>query len=161
LDGRGFTKLTKETLALDRPFDDRFRNAMIETVCHLMNCGFKVTYGYTQSDEISLLFDRNENTFGRKTRKLLSVLAAEASARFTQAMGVIGVFDCRIIPLPNEALVVDYFRWRAEDAGRNSLSAWCYWTLRKNGASVSEATRYLEGRSVADKNQFLFERGIN
>jgi tRNA(His) guanylyltransferase len=33
--------------------------------------------------------------------------------------------------------------------------------LRKNGSSVSEATRYLEGKSVADKNQFLFEHGIN
>jgi len=161
LDGRGFTRLTKELLPLERPFDEAFRDAMIETVSHLMNCGFKVSYGYCQSDEISILFDKNENGFARKTRKLLSVLSGEASAKFTGVMGVMGVFDCRIIPLPTEQLVVDYFRWRAEDASRNALNAWCYWTMRKNGASIAEATKRLDGKSVADKNQFLFENGIN
>jgi tRNA(His) guanylyltransferase len=161
LDGRGFTRLTKELLPLERPFDERFRNAMISTTTHLMDCGFKVNYGYTQSDEISLLLDKGESAFGRKTRKLISIMAGEASANFTHAMGTQGVFDCRIIPLPTDDLVIDYFRWRGEDAHRNSLSAWCYWTLRKNGGSVSEATRALQGLSVADKNEILFQHGIN
>jgi tRNA(His) 5'-end guanylyltransferase len=161
LDGRSFTRLTKELLPLERPFDERFRDAMISTVTHLMENGFKVRYGYTQSDEISLLLDKDENAFGRRTRKLISILAGEASARFTQAIGALGVFDCRIIPLPAEDLVVDYFRWRGEDAHRNSLSAWCYWTLRKNGLSIADATRSLQGLSVADKNNLLFEQGIN
>lgn len=161
LDGRGFTRLTKESLPLERPFDETFRDAMIKTVAHLMNCGFKIIYGYCQSDEISILFDKNENAFGRKTRKILSVLSGEASAMFTSQMGAIGVFDCRIIPLPSDDLVVDYFRWRAEDASRNALNAWCYWMLRKNGASVAEATQQLEGKSMAEKNQILFENGVN
>lgn len=161
LDGRGFTRLTKELLTLERPFDERFKDSMIETVKHLMNCGFKVSYGYTESDEISLLFDMNENGFGRKTRKLVSILAGEASATFTQTMGAIGVFDCRIIPLPNEGLVVDYFRWRAEDANRNALNAWCYWKLREKGFSVAEATSSLEGKSIGEKNELLFQFGIN
>lgn len=161
LDGRGFTKLTKESLPLNRPFDEQFRDAMIDTVSHIMDCGFKIVYGYTQSDEISVLFAKDENAFARKTRKLLSILAGEASATFTQCIGTIGVFDCRIIPLPTKDLVVDYFRWRSEDANRNALNAWCYWTLRKNGSTVAEATRYLEGKSVGDKNQLLFENGIN
>jgi tRNA(His) guanylyltransferase len=100
LDGRSFTRLTKELLPLDKPFDEKFRDTMIETVTHLMNCGFKIIYGYTQSDEISLLLDKNENVFSRKTRKILSILAGEASAKFTRSMGEMGVFDCRIIPLP-------------------------------------------------------------
>lgn len=161
LDGRGFTKLTKESLPLDRPFDLLFREAMIEVVKHLMDCGFKITYGYTQSDEISLLFNMNENGFGRKTRKLISILAGEASARFTQAIGTLAVFDCRIISLPNDDLVADYFRWRAEDAGRNALNAWCYWKLRDNGFTVANAAKHLEGKSVAEKNEILFGYGIN
>jgi tRNA(His) guanylyltransferase len=161
LDGRSFTRLTKELLDLDKPFDEKFRDAMIETTTHLMSCGFKIIYGYCQSDEISLLFDRSKNSFGRKTRKLLSVLAGEASATFTREMNAIGVFDCRIIPLPTEDLVVDYFRWRAEDAGRNALSAWCYRTLRKTGATMAQATKCLDGKSAEDKNQLLFEQGIN
>lgn len=29
---------------------------VVSTAEHLMNCGFRVVYGYKQSDEISLLF---------------------------------------------------------------------------------------------------------
>ena len=58
-------------------------------------------------------------------------------------------------------LVKDYFRWRQEDAHRNALNAHCYWMLRKKGASVSEATQALEGKSVAYKNELLFRNGIN
>jgi tRNA(His) 5'-end guanylyltransferase len=134
---------------------------MIETVKHLMDCGFKITYGYTESDEISLLFDKEENGFNRKTRKLISILAGEASATFTKAMGCIGVFDCRLIPLPTNDLVIDYFRWRAEDSNRNALNAWCYWKLRESGFTVEEATSKLKGKSIGEKNELLFQLGIN
>ena len=80
LDGRGFTRLTKEDMKFEAPFDVHFREYMVETVRHLMNCGFNIVYGYTQSDEISLLFHRDDNTFGRNTRKINSILAGEASA---------------------------------------------------------------------------------
>lgn len=161
LDGRGFTKLTKEILPLERPFDVRFRDAMIETVTHLMKCGFKIRYGYTESDEISLLFDKDESSFARKYRKLISILAGEASARFTQEIGSIGVFDARVVPLPNKDLVIDYFQWRAEDASRNALNAWCYWNLRKKGLTAGAATQTLESKSIAEKNEMLFLSGIN
>jgi hypothetical protein len=37
----------------------------------------------------------------------------------------------------------------------------CYWLLRKQGLSDREATTRLEGRSVADRNELLFQNGIN
>jgi len=66
LDGRGFTRLTKEVHQFEAPFDIRFRDHMTHTVEHLMNCGFRVAYGFTQSDEISLLFHRKESLFERQ-----------------------------------------------------------------------------------------------
>lgn len=161
LDGRGFTKLTKENLPLEAPFDIRFRDYMIATLSHLMTCGFKFRYGYTESDEISLLFDLEENAFGRKTRKLVSLLAAEASAKFSLLINQVASFDCRISQLPRRQDVVDYFRWRNEDAHRNSLNAYCYWTLRKKGLSPKEASDKILGLSVAQKNEMLFQEGIN
>lgn len=161
IDGRGFTRLTKEIHKFEPPFDERFRNHMIETVKHLMNCGFRVLYGYTQSDEISLLFHRDEALFDRKLRKYDSVLAGEASAAFSLRLGAHASFDCRISQLPNEQLVVDYFRWRQEDAARNALNGHCYWALRKQGQSVKAATSALLRLSVADKNELLFKMGIN
>lgn len=52
-------------------------------------------------------------------------------------------------------------RQRNEDAHRNALNAHCYWHLRKQGRSAREASDYLLGNSVADKNRFLFQEGIN
>lgn len=161
LDGRIFTKLTKEVCQFEAPFDVRFRDLMVKTVLHLMDCGFRVVYGFTESDEISLLFHPEDRTFGRKVRKINSTLAGEASAAFSLALGRIAVFDCRVIPLPNRERVKDYFVWRQEDAHRNALNAWCYWTLRKEGNSKLKATEYLQGRTTAFKNELLFERGIN
>lgn len=161
IDGRGFTRLTKEKHNFNRPFDERFRDIMVETVKHLMQCGFNVVYGFTESDEISLLFELNDNTFSRKTRKFNSVLAGEASAKFSVLLGEIGAFDCRISQLPRPQDVEDYFRWRNEDAHRNALNAHCYWLLREQGKNATQATKEIEGKSIAYKNELLFGNGIN
>ncbi len=161
LDGRGFTRLTKDVHEFEAPFDERFRDLMIHTTTVLMESGFRTVYGYTQSDEISILLHRDEDSFARKERKLNSLLAGEASAAFSLQLGATGVFDSRVCQIPNVEFVRDYFRWRHEDANRNALNAHCYWIQRREGASVQAATNSLKGMSVAAKNEFLFQRGIN
>jgi tRNA(His) guanylyltransferase len=126
-----------------------------------MNCGFRVIYAYTESDEISLLFDPEERLFGRKLRKYNSTLAGEASARFSLLLGKLATFDCRISQLPGAGLVVDYFRWRNEDAARNALNAYCYWTSRQQGLDERASTELVLGLSTSQKNELLFDRGIN
>ena len=162
LDGRSFTRLTKEICKFEAPFDERFRDMMIAAVHTLMErSGFRIVYGYTESDEISLLFHPEEKTFSRKVRKLNTTLAGEASAAFSLLLGQAATFDCRIIPLPNLKRVADYFAWRQEDSHRNSLNAHCYWALRRDGLSKQAATDQLTGKSVAFKNELLFQHGIN
>lgn len=161
IDGRSFTKLTKEIHQFETPFDERMRDIMVETTQHLMSCGFNVVFGYTQSDEISLLFHPDVSVFDRKLRKYNSILAGEASAKFSFLLGDVAAFDCRISELPTVNLVCDYFRWRNEDAHRNALNSHCYWLFRKQGQSVKEATKFLEKKSVAEKNELLWQNGIN
>lgn len=161
IDGRSFSRLTKEVCSFEAPYDERFRDMMVETVKHLMQCGFRVIYGYTQSDEISLLLHRDENSFNRKLRKYHSILAGEASAKFTSLLGMPAAFDCRICQLPDPERVVDYFRWRMADAHRNCLNSHCYWMLRKQGQEANAASTRLLGMSVSAKNELLFQNGIN
>ena len=161
LDGHGFTRLTKKEWNLAKPFDVRFRDCMIATLSHLMSCGFRIIYGYSQSDEISLLFHLDDATFGRKERKLLSILAAEASVAFSKAAERHAVFDCRLVPLPSEQYVIDYFRWRQEDAGRNSLNSYCYWQLRTDGFNPGDAQQQISGITNAQKSELLLSHGIN
>ena len=75
LDGNRFTRLTKEICNFEAPFDTHFRDMMVETVKALMNYGFRVIYGFTESDEISLLFHPDEDTFGRKCTGLFPLEA--------------------------------------------------------------------------------------
>ncbi len=162
IDGRSFSQLTRGTLGLVEPYDVALRDAMVATLRHLVvGTGFAILFGYTQSDELNILFRRDESLFGRKLRKYLSVLAGEASAKFSLEIGRMGVFDARISQLPHVEDVLDYFVWRQEDAHRNCLNAHAYWLLRGQGLSDREATERLEGVSVAERNELLFRHGKN
>ena len=161
VDGRNFTRLTKETMKYEAPYDARFRDAMVSAASRLMVAGTKATLAYTQSDEISLLLDLESIAFGRKERKIISIMAGEASAALTLAIGEPAVMDARLIQLPSFDLVLDYFRWRQEDALRNALNSHCYWKLRDDGMSPKQADAQLLGSSVAQKNELLFRYGVN
>ena len=162
LDGRGFTKLTKHSdLNLERPFDRRFNDAMVAPLKALMDDGFNAVYGYTQSDEISILLHLEDSTFNRKERKIITSHGSTASAYFTHVIGKPGSFDGRISQLPNLERVVDYFRWRQQDSIRNCLSAYCYWTARDQGLSGRTANNIFCRATTVDKKQFLSDRGIS
>lgn len=165
IDGRSFSQLTRGADgadSFDAPYDLRFRDAMVTTLEHLVtSSGFGVLFGYTQSDELSLLLRQGDSLFGRKERKLVSVLAGEASAKFALTLGRHAAFDARVCQLPNVDTVVDYFRWRYEDAHRNALNGHSYWLLRRQGLDDHTATEQLKGASVADRNELLFRAGIN
>lgn len=49
LDGRGFTRLTKEICKFEAPFDERFRDMMIQTTEAVMSCGFRVVYAFRKA----------------------------------------------------------------------------------------------------------------
>jgi len=170
LDGRGFSKLTLDR-GFDKPFDPRFRDAMVQTTEHLMDCGAQVVLGYTQSDEISLLLHPRCSAFGRRATKLSTVLAGEGSARLTLAFAAIGddaqlgagpgVLDCRLSVLPGRQRVVDYFLWRIGDAVRNGLNAHVYWALRNSGVSAADATERLSGMKPPAKHDLLHSLDLN
>jgi len=163
LDGRNFTRLTKEEWGLERPFDRLFSACMIGAASHVMDCGFRTVYAYTQSDEISLLLHREDVAFERKERKILSILASEATASFNSDLANItpGTFDARISQLPSSQDVVDYFRWRQSDAKRNARNAHVYWFLRDRvGLSPKRADSQASAMTYEAKRQFLSEHEI-
>jgi tRNA(His) 5'-end guanylyltransferase len=158
VDGHGFHRFTEGRF--ERPFDERFRDLMVATA-HALLESFQGAYAYTMSDEVSVLLSPSWDQFGRRLEKAVSLSAGLASATFTHACGERAWFDGRAWLGPGEAQAVDYFLWRQSDAARNALSAWCYWTLRKAGASVGEATRTLDGCPSRDQHDLLLHHGID
>jgi tRNA(His) 5'-end guanylyltransferase len=158
VDGRSFSRLTGSHF--EKPFDERFAGFMATAAENLLT-ELGGVYAYTESDEISVLLDPGWSLFGRSVEKLVSISASVATASFSLAAGLPGVFDSRVWLGTGVGDVVDYFAWRQADAARCALSGWCYWTLRSEGATARAATRELDGLDVSGKNELLHARGIN
>ena len=124
IDGRSFSSWTR---GLARPFDPGLSRAMVETTKTLVE-ETKARIGYTQSDEISLVFkaDRFESElfFDGKIQKLVSVLASLATAHFNALVpeliptktGKLAVFDARVWTVPNDEEAANVLLWREKDA---------------------------------------------
>lgn len=126
IDGKNFSKLTRN---LVRPYDERMGFAMQATTIWLMRYT-NACYGYTQSDEITLVWyhpePASEPWFGHKIQKMCSVLASAATARFTDIAGNLFddlvMFDCRVWNVPTEEEAANAVLWRTFDATKNSIS---------------------------------------
>jgi tRNA(His) guanylyltransferase len=158
VDGRGFSQLTAKRFA--KPFDEKFRDAMLAAARALFE-DFQGLYAYTESDEISLLLPPEWSMFDRELEKIVSVSAGIASGAFSLAIGEAVAFDGRVWLGGGEGAAVDYFLWRQSDATRCCLNGWCYWKLRQEGMKPRAAEALLAKQGFSEKNELLFQRGVN
>lgn len=158
VDGRSFSRFTERRFS--KPFDPEFSRLMTHTAEVLLT-EFGGSYGYTESDEISILLGPSFDLFGRGLEKMVSISAGIASSTFTAEFKDPVTFDSRVWIGATAADVIDYFSWRQTDALRCALNGWCYWTLRQAGKSARQATGELRGTSKTDKNELLFRYGVN
>ena len=162
LDGRAFHTYTS---GLRRPYDERLSRCMVETTRTLVE-KMHPAVGYTQSDEITLLFaadadnDESDLPFGGRFMKIATVLAGMASARFAvlaeelieERRGRLPHFDGRAWSVPTEADAVDAFRWRLGDARKNAASA---------AAQARFSHRELLGVGTSEKLRRLAAEGVD
>jgi tRNA(His) 5'-end guanylyltransferase len=157
LDGRAFTTFTAARFS--KPFDEAFRDAMVEAA-HALVEDFSSVYASTHSDEISAAFVPEWERFGRRLEKVVSVASGVVSAAFTHVVGDRAHFDARVWQAATENEVAEYFRWRQEDCTHCALHAWCYWTLCQSGLDGAAARHELEGKDRAEQNELLLRHGI-
>lgn len=135
LDGKSFHTLTK---TLDKPYDEDFSQAMTSTMWHLLRTVSNCVFGYTSSDEISLVLIEPsvmaDSWFDNRVSKLTSVIAAEASTFFRDYLrNTFGsrkkflpllsqaIFDARAFNIPKHD-IINYFLFRQRDSIRNAIS---------------------------------------
>jgi tRNA(His) guanylyltransferase len=143
IDGRSFSTFTKD---FKKPFDLRFYEAMRDTVSDLVT-EFNPVCGYTQSDEITLLwseFDASKGQtapFNGRLVKFASVLSGFTSVRFAHHLArqdfsgekeqsirakienPMHHFDCRVFNVPSRAEALNNMLWRQQhDCRRNSTT---------------------------------------
>lgn len=163
IDGRSFSRFTA---GFNRPYDLRITRAMVETTKYLTE-QTQARIGYTQSDEISLVWlqsiHESELIFNGKIAKLTSVLAGMASAAFmaqcrhdpaldARAMTLIPHFDCRVFQLPTLEEAANTFLWRERDATKNAVSM---------AARTFYSTKELFGKRASEMQEMMFQKGQN
>jgi tRNA(His) 5'-end guanylyltransferase len=131
LDGKGFHTFCK---GLKKPFDERLHKLMRRVMGSLME-RFGANLGYTQSDEITLVWfvdstSASEYVFDGRFQKMDSLLAAWASAVFNRELqsfilergGTTEIFDCRSFVVPNLLEAYHAVLWRQQDCTKNAIS---------------------------------------
>lgn len=179
IDGKAFHSFTK---GFARPYDELFAQCMWDTTVHLCENIGGCVFGYTQSDEISLvLVDyKNINTepwFGNNLQKIVSVSASMATYYFNDEFRrlvhkeafnesqssvtkahqesitqKLCVFDSRAFIIPREE-VLNYLYWRQTDCVRNSIQL---------AGQAYFSHSQLQNKSCNDIQEMLFqEHNIN
>lgn len=161
LDGRNFSTFTKD---MERPFDAQFHIAMCALTAFLVE-ETNANIGYTQSDEISLVFFntnyKSDHIFGGRKQKIESLLAGMASAFFMMQVQQSWPtklvdyphFDARAIALPNEVEAYNCIVWREQDATKNSVQLL--------GQAHYNRTRLMKMSNKAIQHALFTEHGIN
>lgn len=160
VDGKAFHTYLK---GADKPFDEGVMDAMkdaAKTLCEQMG---GARFAYTQSDEISVLLTdldpKAQPWFGGQVQKICSVSASIATMAFNRhhpgfrGQDRSALFDARVYTIPSRTEVMNYFRWRQEDAIKNAVSM---------AAQAHFSHKSLHGLSGEQMQEKLFqEKGIN
>lgn len=160
IDGRSFHKLTK-FLNLDKPMDINFINLMADVGEDLFN-EFSPAFIYIFSDEINILLD--SILFNGRIEKLDSIFSSFTGSSFTchfskyfkEELYKPVSFDCRVIPI-NDLDIVDYFKWRQDEAWRNCVNGHGVQYCKTNNIPLSK----MNGLKNSDIHEMLFKGGIN
>lgn len=169
-DGRAFHSYVR---GLQKPFDFTLNSAMAEVTRILCLEIQGAVFGYTQSDEISILIQdwKNLNTdrwFGNNVQKMTSISASIATAYFNTIFKhpsntAPALFDSRVFNIPFDE-VTNYFIWRQKDATRNSINSLAqskFSTKELHGKNTSEVQDMLMNKFNINWNEQLvrFKRG--
>lgn len=176
IDGKAFHTFTR---GFQKPFDDILIKSMQETMKYLCENIQGCVFGYTQSDEITLvLVDYKKLTssawFDYEVQKMCSISASMATMAFNKAFSfnifeIAGLnntlleiyrkasekgamFDSRCFNVPKEE-VTNFVYWRQLDATRNSIQM---------VGQANFSHKQLQGKSCNMIQDMLFtEKGIN
>ncbi|MFW5986763.1 MAG: tRNA(His) guanylyltransferase Thg1 family protein [Methanohalophilus sp.] len=160
VDGRNFQRALKKE-GFEKPYDFFFATCMANSIeLFFKKSNMNPVFAYTFSDEASLVFA--DLPFDRRVEKLDSVVPSFLSSAFTLFSGIEEpvAFDCRVIPVCNDQFT-EYMQWRQQEAWRNFVSSYGYYTLIDEGIDKKSVASVMHGKKSQDIHEMMFERGTN
>lgn len=168
LDGKAFHTFAR---GLKKPFDEILVKSMQETAKYLCENIQGAIIGYTQSDEISIIFtdisDNSKDTspmFSNRVQKFCSIFASMATMIFNRVFRELSkdtgeeysrkfdkaMFDCRIFQIPKQE-ITSYIWWRQKDCIKNSITM---------VAQSVFSHKQLHGINSMKKKELLAKKGV-
>lgn len=142
LDGRGFSRYTKN-MKFKKPFDMTLVKVMQEVTKEMVERN-QAILGYTQSDEITLVFKPENTMFSGRIEKICSTFSAMTTLLFSiklekmikedvpdttlanqmieNSLKLLPTFDCRVFSVPTKREALNAVLWREYDATKNSIN---------------------------------------
>jgi tRNA(His) guanylyltransferase len=164
------TRLSKK-YNFKKPNDPEALRLMNDAAKAVMSEVTDLVMAYGISDEYSFVFHKDTNLFGRRASKLNSTIVSTFTAyyigywlqsNFDSLTPPMPTFDGRCILYPTVGNLRDYISWRQADCHINNLYNSTFWSLiTTNGMTNTDAETRLQTTTSADKNEILFQNGIN
>lgn len=180
VDGKAFHTFTR---GMKKPFDELLMDSMQITMLNLCKDLQNCKFGYTQSDEITLVFTiddviKSEELYDRKVNKILSVVASKTTKHFNKAfydnvqalkngkfkggeVAAAEIYEKKLFDAEFDCRVmnipdfdvINNLIWRQQDATRNSIQM-----LGQANFSHKE----LQGKSCSDiQDMLILQKKIN
>ena len=153
LDGNCFSTFTER---YERPFDEKFYQAMTTGAKQLMTYITDVYKAHFHSDEISLYFDKDSDWFDRRVEKITSITSGILSSVFSHHENVPAHFDSRVLVTPTQEDIEAYEKDRRLNAFRGCVNSYAYWKLREKGLTKRQATKRLGVLRSKERQELLF-----
>ncbi|KAI3888752.1 hypothetical protein MKX03_013920 [Papaver bracteatum] len=136
IDGRHFHQFSDKH-EFKKPNDERALKLMNACAEAMFEEFPDLVFSYGVSDEYSFVFKKTTEFYFFPDKDLKSIPS----------------FDARAVCYPSTKIVRDYLAWRQYNT--------CFWKLIESGKTKSEAQDRLKGTQTQDKNEILFQLGVN
>lgn len=159
LDGKAFHTWTR---GLIKPFDPYMMRVMQDVTVELCKEVQGAVLGYTQSDEISIVFNDlsgpdSQMWLGGVVQKIVSISASIATAHFNahwHDMRKLAYFDSRVFAL-SDRRVDEYLTWRMRDSRRNAVAAVAQYRFSPRELHRKSVAEMLEMLGAADTPELV------
>ncbi|RZC69088.1 hypothetical protein C5167_032218 [Papaver somniferum] len=166
IDGRHFHQFSDKH-EFKKPNDERALKLMNACAEAMFEEFPDLVFSYGVSDEYSFVFKKTTEFYNRRSSSITvsfftSVYVMKWKDFFPDKdLKSIPSFDARTVCYPSTKIVRDYLAWRQVDCHINNQYNTCFWKLIESRKTKSETQDRLKGTQTQDKNEILFQLGVN
>lgn len=164
VNGRGFSKITS---LLDKPYDEKFGECILNTMLRLCTDIEGAVFGYQHNDEIVIVLrnDQSQETlpwYDNSVQKICSVTSSIASLHFNKCVSAIDlnlmgepIFTSQLFASPNIPEAINALVYKQQHNFHTSTQFACFYELLGKKHDKNAIKEMLSGLSIDERKDLL------